>query len=384
MLNVAHKPQGFLTMGLVISMKSLCMSFYSPMKPLDSPIPSGDREISRGLYAFFKQQGHRPFVISRLVSRRKKFQMRRLTILTWWFIWFPTFIKNLFKPADLLFTYHSYYKAPDWLHPFISLITGTPYVVFEASFKPSLKRSSPFYFYLLKFSFDRARLLFTDTKKDFFVLKEHFPDKTFYIKPSVQTQTIVDPRAVKQKSYPLKLISLAMLRKDRKLPSVLWLVETLAELQEEGYEFFYQHIGGGEGFEDLKRACEKYLEKSSYALVGTKSPEEAQELLAGSDIFVYPGIGEAFGMVYLEAQAKGLPVVAFANGGVADAVSDGYSGYLCAPMNRKEYKARIIEFMNDDEKYKKFSQQARQYVLENHNQNKNYVEMMNLIEQNAL
>ena len=34
------------------------------------------------------------------------------------------------------------------------------------------------------------------------------------------------------------------------------------------------------------------------------------------DIFVWPGLGEAYGLVYLEAQAAGLPVVAFASGGV--------------------------------------------------------------------
>lgn len=44
-----------------------------------------------------------------------------------------------------------------------------------------------------------------------------------------------------------------------------------------------------------------------------------------------PGDPEGFGMVAIEAAAHGLPTVAFATGGVLDAVADGESGYLVPP-----------------------------------------------------
>lgn len=44
-----------------------------------------------------------------------------------------------------------------------------------------------------------------------------------------------------------------------------------------------------------------------------------------------PGDPEGFGMVAIEAAAHGLPTVAFATGGIVDAVADGQSGHLVAP-----------------------------------------------------
>ena len=44
-----------------------------------------------------------------------------------------------------------------------------------------------------------------------------------------------------------------------------------------------------------------------------------------------PGDPEGFGMVAIEAAAHGLPTVAFATGGVVDAVDEGWSGHLVAP-----------------------------------------------------
>ena len=44
-----------------------------------------------------------------------------------------------------------------------------------------------------------------------------------------------------------------------------------------------------------------------------------------------PGDPEGFGMVAIEAAAHGLPTVAFATGGIVDAVAEGESGHLVAP-----------------------------------------------------
>lgn len=357
------------------------MSFYSPLKPIDSPIPSGDREISRGLFRFFETHGVKPFVVSRLVSRRAKFESKLTEKIQWSFKLLPNLLKSVTQSSDILFTYHNYYKAPDWIHPVVSWLKGTPYVVFEASFKPSLKDSDPLAYHFLKFSFKQAKLLFTDTKRDFEVLKKHFPEKTHYVRPSIEDERILDSNQVGDMNGTPQLVSIAMLRADRKFPSVKWLVETLSELQNEGYRFHYRHIGGGECFEELENLCHKLLKPENYTLCGTLEKEETMEQLQECDIFVYPGIGETFGMVYLEAQAKGLPVVAFKNGGVADAIADGTSGHLCQSFDREEYKQRIIELISDREKYASFSRGAVEYVSKFHSQTKNYKEMLTLIQQ---
>lgn len=54
-----------------------------------------------------------------------------------------------------------------------------------------------------------------------------------------------------------------------------------------------------------------------------------------------PGDVEGFGMVAIEAAAHGVPTVAFAVGGVPDAVSDSVSGYLVSPGDYATFASRI-------------------------------------------
>jgi glycosyltransferase involved in cell wall biosynthesis len=59
--------------------------------------------------------------------------------------------------------------------------------------------------------------------------------------------------------------------------------------------------------------------------------QELLALMARSDVLAWPGIGEAYGITYLEAQACGLPVVACSNRGVTDVTRDGVTALLCPP-----------------------------------------------------
>jgi phosphatidylinositol alpha-1,6-mannosyltransferase len=74
------------------------------------------------------------------------------------------------------------------------------------------------------------------------------------------------------------------------------------------------------------------------------------DIYRGCDVHVFPvrdipGDPEGFGMVAVEAAAHGLPTVAFAVGGVPDAVRDGVSGYLVPPGDYAQFAARCIELL---------------------------------------
>jgi D-inositol-3-phosphate glycosyltransferase len=57
-------------------------------------------------------------------------------------------------------------------------------------------------------------------------------------------------------------------------------------------------------------------------------PDELAALYQAADVTVVPSYNESFGLVAVESQACGTPVVAAAVGGLATAVSDGRSGIL--------------------------------------------------------
>jgi glycosyltransferase involved in cell wall biosynthesis len=58
---------------------------------------------------------------------------------------------------------------------------------------------------------------------------------------------------------------------------------------------------------------------------------DVADIMAASDVFAMPSLGEPLGLVYLEAMATGLPVVALTSGGAPEVVEDGWTGFLCAP-----------------------------------------------------
>lgn len=73
-----------------------------------------------------------------------------------------------------------------------------------------------------------------------------------------------------------------------------------------------------------------------------------------------PDDPEGFGMVAIEAAAQGVPTVAFATGGVVDAVSDGVSGRLVPPDDYAAFSGAVVEMLDHarelSESCRRFSQ----------------------------
>ena len=59
------------------------------------------------------------------------------------------------------------------------------------------------------------------------------------------------------------------------------------------------------------------------ALLGALPAAALPSVYAAADLYVWPACNEAYGMALLEAQAAGVPVVAGAEGGVAEVVVHG-------------------------------------------------------------
>jgi hypothetical protein len=114
------------------------IAFYAPMKPPDHPSPSGDRRIARELMQAFETAGHEPFIASRLrtwqaradAARQERHEAAAMEEATALLAAYEAAPQS--APA-LWFTYHLYYKAPDWIGPRVAAALSIPYVVAEAS-----------------------------------------------------------------------------------------------------------------------------------------------------------------------------------------------------------------------------------------------------------
>lgn len=83
-------------------------------------------------------------------------------------------------------------------------------------------------------------------------------------------------------------------------------------------------------------------------IVGRLDDQEIEGAWAASDVHVFPvlnipGDPEGFGMVAIEAAARGIPTVAYAVGGVPDAVEDGVSGALVQEGDALAFAAAVLK-----------------------------------------
>ncbi len=84
--------------------------------------------------------------------------------------------------------------------------------------------------------------------------------------------------------------------------------------------------------------------------VGCLFGQALAEAYAAADVHVFPvrqlaHDPEGFGMVAIEAAAHGLPTVAYATGGVVDAVAEGISGYLVPPGDGERFAAAVLALL---------------------------------------
>lgn len=87
--------------------------------------------------------------------------------------------------------------------------------------------------------------------------------------------------------------------------------------------------------------------------------EKKFELLAKSHILVNPSAHEGWGLVNIEANSTGIPVVAYKNPGLIDSVKNGYSGILTKKNTPKELAGEIMKLLKNEKRYKRLCSTAR-------------------------
>lgn len=121
-------------------------------------------------------------------------------------------------------------------------------------------------------------------------------------------------------------------------------------------------VGKGTEYERLQRLIDKYGQQDRINLTGVKSPEEVAEMLENSDSFVLASKSETFGIVFIEAMAKGLPVIATRCGGPEEFVNEK-NGILVDVDDVKALADAMEYMMEHQSDYNKVN--IRQFCLNN-------------------
>ncbi|UOQ48183.1 glycosyltransferase family 1 protein [Gracilibacillus caseinilyticus] len=90
--------------------------------------------------------------------------------------------------------------------------------------------------------------------------------------------------------------------------------------------------------------------------------KEVAQIVATSDLFIFPSETETFGNVVLEALATGTPVVAANAGGVKNIIQEGFTGKLCNSNYINSYTDSIRSILEDAEWRQQLEQNAIRYA----------------------
>lgn len=286
------------------------IAFYAPMKSPDHPTPSGDREIARLWLAAFARAGWQAETVSTLRSLDREGSGEAQTEITARAgAEAERLLEDLSRaPPDLWFTYHCYYKAPDLIGPVVAAALNLPYVVAEPSVSPK-RRLGPWsrFAFTSEAALEHADLLLWTTERDRPALEAAgYGDRMRHFPAFLELGAAPPGRDAQR---PARLITVAMARPGDKLESYRRLAAALPHLDAE-WELTIIGGGGDCGAEaEMQALFAGHLARVSF--LGTlNDPAVIRAQLEASDVFVWPGVNEGVGMVWLEAQAAGLPAIA--------------------------------------------------------------------------
>jgi colanic acid/amylovoran biosynthesis glycosyltransferase len=167
------------------------------------------------------------------------------------------------------------------------------------------------------------------------------------------------------KTSRLKVVSVGRLDE---MKGHRFLIEAVSRLLGDGLDIQLRIIGDG----PLRAGLERQIAQASHGdrivLTGAMPSEQVLDELHNAHLFALAGVVastgrvETQGVVFAEAQATGLPVVACDVGGVSESLIDGETGILCPTGNVEAITDAIRSFIEEPVKLETFGACGRRFV----------------------
>lgn len=149
------------------------------------------------------------------------------------------------------------------------------------------------------------------------------------------------PRGEKR---PYRVVTVARLSPEKGLP---FLIEAVKIARQAIPEAELVIVGGGPIEAELKALAAEGSLQDAVRFLGARPNAEAMAEVAKSAVFVLPSLGEGLGIVLLEAQALGVPVIGTRVGGIPDVIEHEKTGLLVPPSDAKALAESIVRMLTD-------------------------------------
>ena len=149
-------------------------------------------------------------------------------------------------------------------------------------------------------------------------------------------------------------------------------IEALPEVLKQAPNLIYVIIGDGEELRNYQLNITNYELSDKIIIINKAADGERDAWYNLCDIFIMPakninGDFEGFGIVYLEANLAGKPVIASLSGGVGDAVIDDLNGLIVDPLDLNEIARTVIKLAQDTNLRRRLGEQGRERAIRKFN-----------------
>ena len=161
----------------------------------------------------------------------------------------------------------------------------------------------------------------------------------------------IAPRATNSGEHKMIVLTVARLHPRKGQLRILEALDALSPEQKSRLEYWLVGGHSKEGYETALRAAAARV-GFPVKFLGDISDDQLSAIYAQADIFAMTSMPhrfsvEGFGLVYLEAGAHGLPVVAHAIGGVPEAVVHNETGLLVSPDDVASLTSAFAQLLAD-------------------------------------
>ncbi|MFN0263387.1 glycosyltransferase [Tepidamorphus sp. 3E244] len=338
------------------------IAFHAPLKSPNHPVPSGDRQMARQIVKALESGGHEVRLASELRAYGREPDDDALAALkreaageT------ARLLADYTRPEawrpEAWLTYHNYYRAPDLIGPEVAQGLAIPYFGIESSFARKRRADGwGSWSAASEFGIKRAQVNFWMTRDDAQGLAE-MNERLVQLPPFIEADDLLAIEQKREEGAPLRLVTVAMMRARAKLDSYRFLASALEACGD--IDWMLDIVGGGPERKSVEALFQPFGDKVRFH--GELERGGVAEVLSRSDALLWPGFSEAYGLVYLEAQAAGLPVLALDRGPQREVIRDGETGMLTA-HEPQAYAAAIRVLADDADRRREMGKAGRKFV----------------------
>lgn len=261
---------------------------------------------------------------------------------------------------------HSLVEPYSWIGFCVSKMLNVKFfVTIHGSFLIKILKN-PFSSLLQKYSYKKANKIIcvSSYTKKIAEDKAHLK-KTIVVTNGIEQDLIA--QKPKQLSETKNIISIGGIKYRKGYLQALKVISILVKKYK---NINYVVIGGVDDVEYKKKVDELILKENLQGHVlftGPISEEQKKKFLLDADVFMLLPMQtsfdfEGFGLVYLEANAYGLPAIGSRDSGAVDAIKESYSGFLVNPENSYEVASKVSDLLDNPQLYLETSKNAIEWA----------------------